>query len=74
MPNNLNEYTSVGGIPQGHDPNGNLLNDGAFEIGYWRRVQQGTTAQGRKQKPVVTGFEGFKVVTRQVDPLVRLAK
>ncbi|HYF36104.1 MAG TPA: RHS repeat-associated core domain-containing protein, partial [Prosthecobacter sp.] len=28
VPNNMNQYTSVGGVPQTHDANGNLTSDG----------------------------------------------
>ncbi|MBI3726389.1 hypothetical protein HY251_20885, partial [bacterium] len=32
--NSVNEYTSVGGLLQGHDPSGNLLDDGRFTYRY----------------------------------------
>ena len=50
-----------------------LLKAGAFTLSFLERVQQGSTAQGRKDVPVVTGIDGLKVTVRQVHPLVRLA-
>ncbi len=34
VPNTLNQYTSVGGVPQAYDTNGNLTGDGTYTYGY----------------------------------------
>src|SRR5262249_40631576 len=61
-PNAVNEYTSVGSVPQAYDVNGNLTSDGVntYTFDAESRLVSATTASG--------------IVTYAYDPLMRRAK